>query len=577
MKANRRSANCYPTIEYLEPRLPTGELLLGGLTLVGFAALGEPEPRTRGGVVRIRNLNSNDTGAEFADANDGVITTVVVPRDTATQSPVNRSNRDVQSGVIAPIVAPQRSRLPEQVDDAAVAEEMLPKNRSELRGPPGDVRRGPFNSIQINVDENGLNIVGDAANEPSIAVNHIGAGRRQQVVVGWRQFDTITSNFRQAGFNRSTNSGKTWETASVLEPGVFRSDPVLASSRNGQIYYSSLRTSPSFATDVFITENGGANWSAPNFSFGGDKQWITVDNTGGMGDGHLYQAWNTSGNGFNRSVNGGLNWSTPTAIPQRPVFGTMDVGADGALYIVGIPNQDFSQMVVAKSTDAQNPAVTPTFTTVTVPMGGSMGFGGGPNPGGLVGQAWIAVDRSDGPTHNNVYVLCSINPPGADPLEVYFVRSTDGGSTWSAPLRVNDDRRTNNAWQWFGTMSVAQNGRIDVVWNDTRHSLTDSRISETYYAYSTDGGMSFSKNIQLTPAWNSHVGWPDQNKIGDYYHMISENATAALAYSATFNGEQDVYFLRFGDCNNNRVHDGADIVSGASQDQDEDLIPDECE
>jgi Neuraminidase (sialidase) len=162
-------------------------------------------------------------------------------------------------------------------------------------------------------------------------------------------------------------------------------------------------------------------------------------------------------------------------------------------------------------------------------------------------------------------------------MDVNFIRSTDGGQTWSAPKRVNDDPTGTTAWQWFGTMSVAPNGRIDVIWNDTRNSLSNNRLSEVFYSYSYDGGATFSKNIKLTPQWDSHLGWPNQNKIGDYYHMISENSSAALAYAATFNGEQDVYFLRLGDCNNNLKHDGIDIANGTSLDDNQNLIPDECE
>ena len=50
-----------------------------------------------------------------------------------------------------------------------------------------------------------------------------------------------------------------------------------------------------------------------------------------------------------------------------------------------------------------------------------------------------------------------------------FIRSTDHGATWNDPLRVNDDPQGNGAHQWFVTMSVAPNGRIDAIWNDTRN------------------------------------------------------------------------------------------------------------
>ena len=84
-------------------------------------------------------------------------------------------------------------------------------------------------------------------------------------------------------------------------------------------------------------------------------------------------------------------------------------------------------------------------------------------------------------------------------------------------------------------------------------------------------------NIPISIEWNSLIGWPRQNKIGDYYHMISDVAAANLAYAATFNGEQDIYFIRIGDCNENGIHDGDDIASGRSSDTNGNGIPDDCE
>src|SRR6202051_90945 len=56
---------------------------------------------------------------------------------------------------------------------------------------------GPFTSFQVNVDAQGNNIVGDAANEPSIAVDPTDGNK---ITIGWRQFNTYTSNFRQSGW-----------------------------------------------------------------------------------------------------------------------------------------------------------------------------------------------------------------------------------------------------------------------------------------------------------------------------------------------------------------------------------------
>jgi hypothetical protein len=124
-----------------------------------------------------------------------------------------------------------------------------------------------------------------------------------------------------------------------------------------------------------------------------------------------------------------------------------------------------------------------------------------------------------------------------------FSRSTDGGRTFSTPARLNDDALPQNACHWFGTLSVAPNGRVDACWNDTRNSA-DNSTSELYYTWSEDGGLTWAPNRPLSPPFNQSLGYPQQNKIGDYMAMTSLNEGACIAYAATFNGEEDIYFVR---------------------------------
>jgi hypothetical protein len=143
---------------------------------------------------------------------------------------------------------------------------------------------------------------------------------------------------------------------------------------------------------------------------------------------------------------------------------------------------------------------------------------------------------------------------------------------------VRVGRGSGAGWQWFGTLSVAPNGRLDVVWNDAADP-GDPATSQLHYALSLDGGTSWILDLVVSPAWNSHLGWPVQRKIGDYYHLVSDVLGANLAWAATLNGEQDVWFLRLGppDCNGNGVPDGADVAAGTSTDWNWNGVPDDCE
>lgn len=444
-------------------------------------------------------------------------------------------------------------------------------------GPRAVITQGPFVSRQVNIDANGDNILSDAANEPSIAVD---PNDRNRIAVGWRQFDNIASNFRKAGRAYSTDGGQTWTSPLPLTNNVFRSDPVLGSDPAGNFYYYSLMSD--FSCQMFRSFDGGISWGAPIEAFGGDKAWMTIDKTNGIGSGNIYIQWSwVAGccglNVFTRSTNGGLTYSTPITINGTPIWGTLDVGPDGTLYICGRAFNDNAP--VYRSLNAQDPAASTTIQfTANVNMGGSTSSSTGPNPGGLLGQMWIATDHSPGPNNGAVYMLGSVDPDGPDPLDVMFAASFDGGFNWTAPIRVNDDAQQTGSYQWFGTMSVAPTGRIDAIWLDTRAN-PGGNMSVLYYSQSFDAGMTWSANMALTPPFNHTVGYPSQNKMGDYLHMVSDATGADLAYCATFTGGQDVYHIRIpgNDCNANGVADEQDIVAGTSDDCDGDLQPNECE
>src|SRR6202162_5222950 len=410
---------------------------------------------------------------------------------------------------------------------------------------------GNFISYQVNVNSSGQNIVGDAANEPSICVDPTNP---MKMTIGWRQFDDVSSNFRQAGWAYTTNGGISWTFPGVLENNVFRSDPVLNSDTTGRFFYLSLLQT--FFDNMWRSLDGGQTWTDISPADGGDKEWFTIDNTNSGGHGFQYQAWSTSGNNyggrqFTRSTDGGVTWLNPINIPGSPAWGTLDVDSNGNLFLGGV-NLNTGRIWCVRSVTAKNGAMIPSFDQSTpVDLGGSISTGDTINPAGLTGQVFLAVDHSGASTNNNIYMLASVRPTAAsDGADVMFVRSTNGGQSFTAPLRINDDPLNEAKWHWLGTLSVAPNGRIDVVWLDTRNA-SNNTDSQLFYSYSVDGGNTWSANVAVSNPFNPFEGYPNQNKIGDYITIVSDNTGGNVAYSATFNfnpntnqHEEDVYYVR---------------------------------
>ncbi len=133
-------------------------------------------------------------------------------------------------------------------------------------------------------------------------------------------------------------------------------------------------------------------------------------------------------------------------------------------------------------------------------------------------------------------------------------------------MRVNDDppaRRLAVVRHHVGGARTAAS-----TWSGTTPATTRAATTrELYYSFSERRRRDLvGERSRCQPPFDRTLGWPQQNKIGDYYDMVSDAVGADLAYAATFNGEQDVYYLRIGDydCNGNGVGDSSTSPSGTS-------------
>ncbi len=145
----------------------------------------------------------------------------------------------------------------------------------------------------------------------------------------------------------------------------------------------------------------------------------------------------------------------------------------------------------------------------------------------------LAVDTSSGPNKGAVYVAYANNDSG-DGADIVFQKSTDGGLTFSAPLRLNSRPGADRA-QWVPWLSVDRHsGRVYVMHYDQGIAATGD-LTQLSYMYSDDGGTSWKQSRPLT-ARPFHAGWGNdtgQPNLGDYIQAVAQGGELFAAYAVT--------------------------------------------
>ncbi|GAB4379086.1 MAG: hypothetical protein Kow0075_09460 [Salibacteraceae bacterium] len=152
-----------------------------------------------------------------------------------------------------------------------------------------------------------------------------------------------------------------------------------------------------------------------------------------------------------------------------------------------------------------------------------------PGIGRANGMPVICSDLSNGPNHGNLYVVWCDQRKGADNTEVWFMRSTDGGDTWSKPVSVAAD--ANHRHQFFAWMCVDQiTGNIHIVYYDRRNH--PDHATDVYLATSRDGGLSFTEQrISESPFYPTTGIF-----FGDYNNIDAHNGIVRPVWTRYENG-----------------------------------------
>jgi hypothetical protein len=159
-----------------------------------------------------------------------------------------------------------------------------------------------------------------------------------------------------------------------------------------------------------------------------------------------------------------------------------------------------------------------------------------------VGLAW---DRTSGPHAGRVSMVYTREDPNeSDNTDIFVRHSDDGGATWSAAVRVNDDHTTNS--QFLPKISLdPTTGNIAVVWYDARNDLGTGGPGDTdgipnddaqfWGAFSTNGGTSFTPNIQISAGTSNSHDSGNGIDYGDYSGLSFYGGIAHPAWSDNSN------------------------------------------
>ncbi|MBU1009105.1 MAG: T9SS type A sorting domain-containing protein [Bacteroidetes bacterium] len=365
-------------------------------------------------------------------------------------------------------------------------------------------------------------------NEPSIYIN---PKNPMQIMAG--------SNLNYVFY--SEDAGYTWTTETLvsLENGVW-GDPVIMTDTLGDFYYFHLSNPPSGNwIDRIVCQKYDkqtASWNDGSYmGLNGekaqDKHWVVVDQATNT----IYSTWtqfDTYGVSdpdchsvilFSKSTDAGQSWSPAKQISIIP-GDCIDSGNtnEGAVPAVGINGEVFvcwsgpNGLVFNRSLDGGETWLENEIFVGEQPGGWDFAIPGIYRSNGL---PVTAVDLSNGPNRGTIYVNFADQRNGTDDTDIWLVKSTDSGNTWSDPIRVNDDPAGKQ--QFFTWMAVDQvTGYLYLVFYDRRNYSNNQ--TDVYMAVSRDGGSTF-ENILIsespfTPTPGQFFG--DYNNISAHNNMV---------------------------------------------------------
>jgi hypothetical protein len=339
----------------------------------------------------------------------------------------------------------------------------------------------------------------------------------------------------------STDGGVTWGQSNLpLASGdAFHSDPTVDWSSDGTAWSTTMGINSAqtvLKVQSYKSTNGGATWTFDGTISGTqtntDKQmqWVDHSATSAFANNN-YVIWHNGNPAFmNRRTSTG--WGTPIQVSDGQATGTCigaDVKTNSAGDVFGFfPDTGSRGIFVVKSTNGGTSYGTPVKIRTTF-RGYDIGV---PSFNSRRALVYVSGGAYKNGATNNVYAVwtdlsgdtgcaSTTSEPGSNvsstcKTRVWFTRSTDGGATWSAAVKLNNQSGLNDQFNPFLAVDET-NGNVGAIYYDTVADAGRKKV-DVYYQLSSDGGATWQAAVKVTTAMTDETvaGSDSGNQFGDY-------------------------------------------------------------